>query len=82
MKSGGVACDVEIHHLDESILGEQKAVMIYRIVQEVVNNAMKHANASHLLIQLIGHDHGLNVMIEDNGKGFDINSLIGVKGWA
>ncbi len=80
VKSRGVACDVEIHHLDESILGEQKAVMIYRIVQEVVNNAMKHANASHLLIQLIGHDHGLNVMIEDNGKGFDINSLIGGKG--
>jgi signal transduction histidine kinase len=80
VKSRGVACDVEIHHLDESILGEQKAVMIYRIVQEVVNNAMKHANASHLLIQLIGHENGLNVMIEDNGKGFDINSLIGGKG--
>lgn len=78
--SRGIECDVEIHQLREDLLGEQKSVMIYRIIQEVVNNALKHSHATHLLIQLVGYEEGLNVLIEDNGRGFDVNSLISGKG--
>ncbi len=80
VQSRGLDCDVEIHQLNENLLGDQKTVMIYRIIQEVVNNALKHANATHLLIQLVGYEEGLNVLIEDNGRGFDVNSLISGKG--
>lgn len=76
----GIQCDVDIHNVKEEVLGEQKVVMIYRIIQEVVTNALKHSGASHILIQLVGHENGLNVMIEDNGKGFDVNQLLQGKG--
>jgi two-component system, NarL family, sensor kinase len=76
----GIACDVDIHNVDEKAMEEQKVVMIYRIIQEVVNNAIKHSGASHMLIQLVGHENGLNVMIEDNGRGFDVNQLLQGKG--
>ena len=44
---------------------------MYRVVQECVNNVIKHAGATHLDISLIRDQDGLSVTIEDNGKGFD-----------
>jgi two-component system, NarL family, sensor kinase len=48
---------------------------IYRIVQEAINNILKHAAATEAGIQLIGQQNGITIMIEDNGKGFDIQSI-------
>lgn len=45
--------------------------VLYRIIQECVNNVLKHASASHLDISLIKDDEGFSATIEDNGKGFD-----------
>ncbi len=42
---------------------------VYSIIYELVNNIVKHANASHALIQLIEHDNCITLIIEDNGKG-------------
>ncbi len=44
---------------------------IYRIIQELVNNVIKHANATQVHLQLIAHEDYLNLIFEDNGKGFD-----------
>ncbi|HEY1025561.1 MAG TPA: sensor histidine kinase, partial [Sphingobacteriaceae bacterium] len=44
---------------------------LYRIVQESVNNVIKHAEASRLFIQLARDEEGISLTIEDNGKGFD-----------
>ncbi|MFT4019453.1 MAG: sensor histidine kinase [Agriterribacter sp.] len=46
-------------------------VTVYRIVQELVNNAVKHAVASNVLVQVMRQDQSLNITVEDNGKGFD-----------
>jgi len=46
-------------------------IIIYRIVQELLNNTMKHATATEAFVQLIREDNRLNVVVEDNGKGFD-----------
>ena len=43
----------------------------YRIIQEIVNNAIKHAAATHLFIQLIELDEEITIYIEDNGKGIE-----------
>ncbi len=43
---------------------------IYRIVQEALNNAVKHSNASAIQIQLIGSKENIILVIEDNGQGF------------
>ena len=48
---------------------------IFRMVQELVANAIKHANASKVNIQLTQHEDNLNIIIEDNGKGFDRSKL-------
>lgn len=48
---------------------------LYRIVQELVNNVIKHAEATHALIQIIGYDEMISVLIEDNGKGLTNNNL-------
>jgi signal transduction histidine kinase len=46
-------------------------IMIYRIIQECVNNALKHSGATKLDISLNNDADGLNLTVEDNGKGFD-----------
>ncbi|MBW7845489.1 MAG: ATP-binding protein, partial [Bacteroidia bacterium] len=54
---------------------------IYRIIQECVNNSIKHAEATTINIQLIQHENYWLLMIEDNGKGFSqekIKSGIGL----
>ncbi|HLP13900.1 MAG TPA: sensor histidine kinase [Flavobacteriales bacterium] len=53
---------------------------IYRIVQEAVNNILKHAGASEAGIQLIAQPDHLTIMIEDNGKGFDPTKTYGGRG--
>lgn len=48
-------------------------VTIYRIVQELVSNTLKHAEATEITLQLSTVDEQLNLIYEDNGKGFDLS---------
>lgn len=48
---------------------------IFRMVQELVANAIKHAEASKVNIQLTQHEDNLNIIVEDNGKGFERSKL-------
>jgi signal transduction histidine kinase len=54
--------------------------VLYRVVQECVNNVIKHANASLLDISLIKDDDGISVTIEDDGKGFDTSGIAEFEG--
>jgi len=56
--------------LNES-LNKNTETVLYRVLQECVNNVIKHAAASNLDIALIKDETGINATIEDNGKGFD-----------
>ena len=57
-------------------LGENLNINIYRIVQEALNNAIKHAEASNIDIKLETTKTGaLQLTISDDGKGMDINSV-------
>lgn len=47
-------------------------VQIYRIVQEAVNNAVKHANAKNIRIKIQNTDH-FELSVYGDGKGFDVN---------
>jgi signal transduction histidine kinase len=46
-------------------------IMLYRIMQELINNILKHSHAKEVTIQLNQTASNLNVLIEDNGNGFD-----------
>jgi two-component system, NarL family, sensor kinase len=52
----------------------------YRIIQELLNNMLKHAAATEALVQVIRDDSRLNIVVEDNGKGFDTKALDEKKG--
>lgn len=52
-------------------LPEPIALGVYRVAQELINNAIKHAGASEVNMQLIGHKDTVILMVEDNGKGID-----------
>ena len=71
----GFQTSIEINNLPKNI-AETKKIMMYRLVQEIISNITKHANAKSILIQLIGHNNELNLIIEDDGKGFDYNEAI------
>jgi signal transduction histidine kinase len=44
-------------------------------VQELLTNIIKHAEATEVTIQFSEDENMLNVMVEDNGKGFDVNKI-------
>lgn len=71
-------------HGMQSRLDISVEIIVYRIVQELLNNILKHANATEAFVQLIKEDGRFNVVVEDNGKGFDTNELYNNKsaGWA
>ena len=52
-------------------LDENVETVLYRVIQESVNNVIKHAGAGMLDIFLLRDDNEITVTIEDNGKGFD-----------
>ena len=44
---------------------------MYRVIQELVNNAMKHSEATRINVQVFSETHRLSAQVSDNGKGFD-----------
>ena len=70
-KSGALQVQYQSIGLDDAELDQVKNVTIYRIVQELLNNTMKHASAKNALVQLTYNKEQLTVTVEDDGKGFD-----------
>lgn len=56
----------------EKRLKSKEKLMFFRIIQEQVNNSLKHSGASHLLISISNHRRITRLEIKDNGKGFDV----------
>jgi len=54
-------------------------INIYRITQEAINNAIKYANSSHIIVVLSHSKNILSVSIEDNGIGFNPDKIKGLK---
>ncbi|MEZ4778683.1 MAG: histidine kinase [Flavobacteriaceae bacterium] len=77
------ATDIQINY---QLLGSKRKldntteVFIYRIIQELVTNVVKHAKASEIILQLAIETHKIVITIEDNGEGFDPKNLKNTKG--
>jgi two-component system sensor histidine kinase DegS len=50
-------------------------INIYRLTQEAINNAIKYADSTHIIVQLSHSATLLSIIVDDNGKGFDINAV-------
>ncbi|TSE06834.1 sensor histidine kinase [Aquimarina algiphila] len=74
----------EIDNID-TVFDQEKEVNIYRLVQESFNNILKHSNARSAEIIVINKETDVEIIIKDNGKGFDVSkekssvSKIGLK---
>lgn len=69
---------LQIHLYTEGMderLDSNVETVLYRVIQECVNNVIKHADASTLDISVVKEKDGISVTIEDNGKGFDTSNI-------
>lgn len=66
-----ISCKLLVYGL-EGRLELAVEVGIYRMVQEIVNNILKHAQAKNIVIQINKYEDSINITIEDNGVGFNV----------
>ncbi len=74
-KSGALEVSFQSIGLHTAIVDQTAAIAIYRIVQELIHNTMKHAAARHAIVQVSTSDARLTITVEDDGKGFDTSAL-------
>jgi len=66
---------LEIRQIPEK-LDHTKEITLFRLIQELLSNIRKHASAKSVFIQLFGHRKGLQLVVEDNGIGFDFDQAL------
>lgn len=71
LQSGSTTITLQCYGMEQNDLRQDVQLMVYRIVQELVTNALKHAKASQILVDCIQNDREVSITVEDNGAGFD-----------
>lgn len=66
--------DFQYYGMDHQI-GESISVHCYRIIQELLINSLKHSEAEEILVQMTLQGGQLAILVEDDGKGYDINTI-------
>lgn len=70
--NSSINCHIEVSIVQDPPI--EIKLSVYRIVTEVLNNIYKHSKASTAFIQVMEEDGNLQVILEDNGIGFDVNT--------
>lgn len=70
----GVEVEVDVDLVD---LPSHVEVALYRIAQEALQNVVKHADASTVLVRLAAGDDGVRLIVTDDGQGFDEETVAG-----
>jgi signal transduction histidine kinase len=63
----------EIENID-GLFESEAEISVYRIIQECLNNIMKHSEASEVKVKITKSERGVLIKISDDGKGFDIKT--------
>ena len=79
-QSGALQVSYQSLGLENVEIEQTVAITVYRIIQELLNNTMKHAAAKSALVQVTKSNGHLSVTVEDDGKGFDTSLLKRVTG--
>lgn len=74
MSNKNLEIDVQFLSYTKSLTKEHQ-LLVYRIIQELVNNSVKHAHATQIIIQLVEEKENYSVTVEDDGKGFDMTRI-------
>jgi len=67
--SSNIEFEVEMEDLD-GVFSKQNEINFYRIIQESLNNIIKHSGAKFAKIKITKDENGVNLIIKDDGKGF------------
>lgn len=79
-KSGVLSVTYQSAGIENATINQTTSVALYRIVQELVSNTIRHSGATTALVQVIKSAAGIALTVEDNGKGFDTSVLQQTKG--
>ena len=79
-QSGALKVNYQSIGMEGITIEPTTAITLYRIVQELLNNSMKHAQAHSAIVQVTNSNGLLSVTVEDDGKGFDTSILKTNKG--
>jgi signal transduction histidine kinase len=79
-QSGALKISYQSIGLVGVMIDQTISITLYRIVQELINNTMKHSGATSAIVQLTKSNGQLSLTVEDDGKGFDTAILKTNKG--
>jgi signal transduction histidine kinase len=74
-QSGALSITYQSINMENTKLSQTTSITIYRIVQELINNTIKHGMARTAIVQLTRNAENLAVTVEDDGVGFDTSIL-------
>jgi PAS domain S-box-containing protein len=74
-KSRGVAIDFHSEGLSKN-LSQEIALCLFRVLQEALQNAMKHSGSHHLEVSLVAELNAIRLTVRDSGIGFDPKAVI------
>ena len=72
--SGALEVNYQSFGIENVHIEQTQSIGIYRIVQELITNAIKHADAKNGIVQLSNDNGRIALTVEDNGKGFDTSA--------
>ncbi len=71
-----VSTTLEMNGMEETVLDENIELIIYRIVQELLNNIVKYAKADHVIVQINKFENEIQLLVEDDGTGFNYEEAL------
>jgi PAS domain S-box-containing protein len=78
----GLSCECTIEaHVAAIDLLPQRSAMVFRVVQEALTNAVRHAGASRVTVRAMREEQSIVVLVEDDGKGLDTRQLVDSQSW-
>jgi signal transduction histidine kinase len=75
---GGFEIEAEVE-LEEAVSGDRERA-VYRLVQEALNNVVKHAGAKHVSLKVGEVSGNIEIAVQDDGCGFDIDGVSSGRG--
>lgn len=76
----GISTDFMVVGFDDGLAKSEADIAIFRLIQESLQNVMKHAGASRVVLRLVASHPSILLRVEDDGKGFDVDHRPGEAG--
>jgi len=76
-KANKINISFETENIDR--LSPDIEIIFFRVISELINNTIKHADAQNVLILLVQKDNKVSLYFKDDGKGFDVDDIMNTK---